>query len=68
MFSCDIVTEIFPEGMRDKIFDTKIIAALGRALGDSFSSPRRSAVEFFTAALAQGVLLFFHRILTLKYS
>ena len=67
MFSCDIVTDIFPEGIWDKVFDTKIVAALGRALGDSFPSPRRSAVEFFTSALAQGVLLFFHRILTLKY-
>ena len=68
MFSCDIVTEIFPDGIQDKIFDTKIVAALGRALGDSFHSPRQSAVEFFTAALVQGALLCFHGILSLKYS
>ena len=68
MFSWDIVTDIFPEGIRDKIFDTKIVATLGCALGHSDSSARSSAVEFFTAALAQGVLLCFHVILSLIYS
>ena len=68
MFSWDIVTEIFTEGIRDKIFDTEIVAALGRALGHSDYSARSSTVEFFTAALAQGALLCFHGILSLKYS
>ena len=67
MFSLDIDTEIFSEGIQHKIFDTMIVTALGRTLGHSDSSTRWSAVKFFTAALAQGVLLFFHRILTLKY-
>ena len=62
-----IVTEIFPEGFRDKIFDTKIVAALVRALGNSHSdvsvfggpelNPGSGALEFFTAAVAQGALL-----------
>ena len=64
----DIIAEIFPEGFRDKIFDAEIVAALGRALGHSDSSARSSAVKFFTAALAQGALLCFHVILSLKYS
>ena len=63
-----IVTEIFPEGIRDKIFDTEIIAALRRALGHSDSSTRQHAVKFFTAAVAQSVILCFHAILSLKYS
>ena len=64
LFSWDIVAEIFPEGTRDKIFDNEIVAALGCELD---SRARISAVELFTAALAQGVVLGFLGILTLKY-
>ena len=67
-FSRCIHTEIFAEGFRDKVFDYEIIATLGRALGhtDSIASIT-GAVEFFTAAMAQGALCCFHGILTPKY-
>jgi len=52
----DINTEIFEEGFRDTIFDAEMVAALGRALSDGTSYLRSSAVEIFTAAVAQGVL------------
>lgn len=42
------------ESFRDKIFDTDIFATLGRALSDEDSDVRSSAVNFFTAAIAQG--------------
>jgi hypothetical protein len=65
----DIDTEIFLDGFRDKIFDTKIVAALRRHISRfPFNDGRQSAVEFFTAAVAQGALLCFDGILTLKYS
>jgi len=57
----------YAEGFRDKIFDTEIVAALGRALGDKESNVRRSAVEIFTYAVAQGALSYFYRIFILKY-
>jgi hypothetical protein len=59
---------MFAEGFRDKVFDNEIIAALGRALGhtDSIVSIT-GAVEFFTAAMAQGALPYFHWILIPKY-
>ena len=50
------------EGFRDKIFDTKTIVALGRALADKASVVRTEAVKFFNASLAQGVLHYFRRI------
>ena len=53
---------IFVEGFRDKIFDTEIVAALGCALGDETSQLSLSAVEFFTAAMAQGALHNFYGI------
>ena len=67
-FLWDTDAEIFPEGIRDKIFGTEIVAALVRALDDSNSYARRSAVEILTAAIAQGTLLYFHEILTFNYS
>ena len=68
MFLLDIHTENFAEGFRDKIFDTEIVAALGHVLSNEASYLRRSVIEFFTAALAQGVLrFFFHGIVLLKY-
>jgi hypothetical protein len=67
LFSGDIHTEIFAEGIWDKIFDTETIATLGRALGDEDHYVRRSVVKIFTAAIAQGVLHCFHRIFILKY-
>ena len=54
----DIDTEIFAEGFRDKIFDTEIVAALGRAMSLSWSN-RNNVVTIFTAALAQGALCCF---------
>ena len=42
------------EGVRDKIFDAEIVSALGRALSDKDSNVGRSAINFFTAAIAQG--------------
>ena len=68
MFLPDINTEILAEGLRDKIFDTDIVAALGRALSDETSYVRSSAVNFFTAAMAQGALHFFEGIFIPKYS
>jgi hypothetical protein len=68
LFSQDIHTEIFAEGIRDKIFDTETVATLGHALGDESDGIRISAVKIFTAAMAQGVLCCFHRIFILKYS
>ena len=53
-------------GFRDKIFDAEIITALGRVLGDTNSDVRSSAVNFFTAAMAQGALHFFDGIFILK--
>ena len=52
-------TKIFAEGFRDKIFDTGIVAALVRALGDINSSVGPRAVNFFTAVIAQGALCCF---------
>ena len=46
--------EIFAEGFRDKIFDTEMVAALGRALRDEDYDTRSSAVEIIIAAIAQG--------------
>ena len=69
MFSWDhIDTEIFPEGFRDKIFNTEIIAALGCALSNESMYFRDGVVNFFTAATAQGALCCFYGIFTLKYS
>ena len=60
--SWNIHTEIFVDGwFRDKIFDTEIVAALGRTLSDKTSHLGFSPVNFFTAALAQGALCFFLR-------
>jgi hypothetical protein len=56
----------FAEGIWDKIFDTETVAALGHALGDEDNDVRWSVVNFFTAAMAQGVLHRFHRIFIWK--
>ena len=66
----DIHTEIFADDFRDKIFDTDIVAALGQALTDRSCQLRHrdSAVEFFTAAIAQGALHCFCVIRIPKYS
>ena len=64
-------TNVFSEGFRDKIFNTEIIAALGNALSDKtsrYNHLRISAVNFFTAAVAQGALRFFDGILIPNYS
>ena len=73
----DFHTEIFADGLRDKIFDTEFVAALGRALGDKDSNMRSSAVDIFRAAIAQGsfssvcgvfrVLKYFQRAFGTKY-
>jgi len=63
----DIHNEIFAERVRDKICDTEIVAALGRALGDTDFNVRSGAVNFFTAATAQGAPHCFHRTLIPKY-
>jgi hypothetical protein len=65
-----IQTNKISEGFRDKIFNTEIIAALGHALSDKtsrYDHLRISAVNFFTAAVAQGALNFFDGILIPKY-
>ena len=62
-----IHTEIFAEGFRDKIFNTEIITALRYALRDRDFNVRSSTVNFFTAAMAQGVLRCFDRIFILEY-
>ena len=48
------------------MFDTEILAALGRALSDDDSDIRSSAVKFFTAAIVEGVISCFHIIFKLK--
>jgi hypothetical protein len=68
LLSQDIHIEIFSEGIWDKIFDTETIATLGHALGDEDNDIRSSVVKFFTTAMAQGVLCYFHGIFILKYS
>jgi hypothetical protein len=68
LFSWNIDPEIFAEGFRDKIFDTEIVAALGRVLGDTHPGARSTVVDFFTVAMAQGTLHFFYGIFMLKYS
>jgi len=60
--------KIFAEGFRDKIFDIEIVTALGCALSDENSELRSSAFNFFTVAIAQGVLHCFDGIFILKYS
>ena len=65
-FLCAMHTEMFADGFRDKTFDTAIVAALVRALGDRDSYVRSSAVNFFTAATAQGPLHCVHRTFVLK--
>ena len=67
MLLWDLDLEIFAEGFRDKVFDTKIVAALGHALGDTHTNVRTSVVEFFTAAVVQGALHCFDRIFIPKY-
>jgi hypothetical protein len=57
----DIDTEIFAAGFRDKIFDTEMVAALGRALSFENHELGMSAAEIFTAAMAHGTLLFLLR-------
>jgi hypothetical protein len=52
----DTHTQIFAEGFRDKIFDAKLVTALGGALSDKDFSARSNAVQIFTAAIAQGAL------------
>ena len=66
----DIHTKLLAEDFdfRDKIFDTETIATLGRALDDQDFIVRRSAVELFTAAMAQGGAHCFYRIVIPKYS
>lgn len=54
MFARDIHTEIFAEAVQDKIFDTEIVAAPGRAISHTNPDFTRSAINFFTAAVAQG--------------
>ena len=67
MFSRDIQTEIFAEGVWDKRVQTEIAAALVRALkyeGQRFES---NVVNILTGVISQGALLFFHEIFMSKY-
>jgi len=64
----DIHTEIFAEAVWDKIFDTEIVAALGRAISHTSPNVSHSAIKFFTAAVAQGALRSLHIIFIPKYS
>jgi hypothetical protein len=59
LFLQDSCTKIFAEGIWDKIFDTETVAALRHALGDEDDVVRSSAVNFFTAVMAQGELCLF---------
>ena len=61
-------TKIFAEGFRDKIFDAKIVAALGRTLTRETSDLGSSLVGFFMVAMDQGVLHCFDKIFIPKYS
>ena len=67
MSTRDIYTNISAEVFRDKIFDTEIVAALGRALCHKESNIRSNAVDILTAALAQGALRCFYGIFMPKY-
>jgi hypothetical protein len=67
LFLGDILTKIYAEGFRDRIFDTEIITALGHTLGNKDHFIRSSAVKFFIAATAQGALCSFHEISIPKY-
>lgn len=60
MFKRIVHTEIVAERFRDKIFDTEIVAAFVRALGDKDPYVRSGAGNFFLAAIAQGVPRYFH--------
>jgi hypothetical protein len=67
VFFQDIHIKKFSEGFGDKMFDIGIIAALERALSDENYDLKKSAVEIFTAAMAQSALCFFFcRIFILK--
>ena len=55
-------------GFRDKIFHTEIITALGCILSNEAYYIESGVVEFFTAAVAQGVLHCLYGIFILKYS
>ena len=59
--------KIFAEGVRDKIFDTETVAALGCALRHKDSNVRSGAVKIFTAAIAQGALHCIHGTFIPKY-
>ena len=68
MFAWDIRTEIFAEAMRDKIFDTEIVVALGRAISHTSPDFSHSVINFFTAAVAQGADHGFRTIFILTHS
>ena len=55
----DIHTKVYTEGLWDKIFDTEMVAALGRALSDEDYFVRMSVLHAFTGVMAQGALRFF---------
>ena len=59
--------QIFAEGFRDNIFKTKTIDGLQDALGDKNPGVRSSAVKFFAAAIAQGMLHCFRVIFIPKH-
>jgi hypothetical protein len=60
-------TEMVADSVRDTIFDTEIVTALGRALGDENFNISRSAVEIFKAIIAQGALSSVCGVFKLKY-
>ena len=62
-----VLAEIFVDGLRDKIFDTEIVAALRCALSDVDPHVRQLTVEFFIAVIAQGALSLFCGPFILKY-
>ena len=53
------------EGFQDKIFDTKTVSALKRAVADEDSVVE--VVKFFITAIAQGALRCFRRIFIPKF-
>ena len=58
---------IFVADFRDKIFVREIVAALGRALGDTNPDIRRSAAKTVTAAIDHGALHCYQGVFILKY-
>ena len=67
MFSRDMQTEIFAEGIWDKRVQTEIAAALVRALKYGRQWFGSNVVDILTGVISQGALVCFHEIFMSKY-